>query len=362
MVITSVEASLLEFPFKNKIGSMPKFKVTATLLRIKDEELGVEGIAASHFVNADEGMVAFFKRWKKLLLKEDPFEIEALTNKFNDYTMRILIGIPQAVSLVNCALWDLIGKAVNQPVCKLLGLYQKKVKTYASMAYWMKPAEMIKMTNTAMDKGFKAIKIRLGQGLEKDEEILSVLRDNFPESKDLEIMADVNSGYPYKDTIKIARLCEMYDLEWLEEPIFSDDFESLARLRNEVSIPIAGGENNYGIFEFKNLLERDCYDIIQPDATRSGGISMVKKIGALAEAHGIDCTPHVFGTGLVQTANLQVIATLPTARYFEYGFYPDFFLLMKKGALEIENGEVIVPMEPGLGREFDEEAAIQFLR
>ena len=79
LVITDVEASLLEFPFKNKIGSMPKFKVTATLLRIKDDS-GIEGIAASHFVNADEAMVAFFKRWKKLLLKEDPFEIETLTN------------------------------------------------------------------------------------------------------------------------------------------------------------------------------------------------------------------------------------------------------------------------------------------
>ncbi|MHA1785914.1 MAG: mandelate racemase/muconate lactonizing enzyme family protein [Candidatus Helarchaeota archaeon] len=362
MVITNVEASLLEFPFKNKIGSMPKFKVTATLLRIKDDDLGVEGIAASHFVNADEGMVAFFKRWKKLLLKQDPLEIEALTSRFNDYTMRILIGIPQAVSLVNCALWDLIGKYMNQPVCKLIGLYQKRIKTYASMAYWMKPAEQVKMANTAIEKGFKAIKIRLGQGLEKDEEILKTLRDSFPTPKELEIMADVNSGYPFQDTIKIARMCEKFELEWLEEPVFSDDVDGLARLRSAVDIPIAGGENNYGIFEFKHLLEKKCYDIIQPDATRSGGISIVKKIGALAESFGIDCTPHVFGTGLVQAANLQVIATLPNARYFEYGFYPTFFLLMKEGDLEVQDGEVIVPMGPGLGREFDEEGAKQFLK
>ena len=230
------------------------------------------------------------------------------------------------------------------------------------MAYWMKPAEQVKMANTAIEKSFKAIKIRLGQGLEKDEEGLKALRDQFPSPKELEIMADVNSGYPFKDTLKLARMCEMYELEWLEEPVFSDDVEGLSNLRQNVNISIAGGENNYGIFEFKNLLDRECYDIIQPDATRSGGISAVKKIGALAEAHGIDCNPHVFGTGLVQTANLQVIAALPNAHYFEYGFYPTFFLLMKEGDLELQDGNVIVPMGPGLGREFDEEAAKQFLK
>ncbi|MHA1146135.1 MAG: mandelate racemase/muconate lactonizing enzyme family protein [Candidatus Helarchaeota archaeon] len=357
-MISEVKAELIEFPLKNKIGSMPKFKVTATILRIKNNE-GIEGVSASHFPNADEALVAFFKRWKKLLLKRDPFEIEAITADFNNYTQRILIGIPQAVSLVNCALWDLVGKIVNKPVCKLLGLFQKKVKTYASMPYWMKPEETIKMSNSAKDRGFDAIKVRLGESLQKDHAVLKILRDTFPSPNDLEIMADVNSGYPYQKTLKLARLATEFELEWLEEPLFSDDISGLARLRSSVDVPIAGGENNYGLFEFKNLLDHGCYDVVQPDATRSGGISMVKQIGTLAEAHGVRCIPHVFGTGLIQAANLQVIACLPNCQYFEYGYYPKFILLMKD-EIPVRDGYVDIPMNPGLGLELDETEVAKF--
>lgn len=360
MEITEVNPSLVTFPVKIKIGSMPKFKVSATILRIKCSE-GIEGTAAAHLINADEALVAFFTRWKKLLLKRDPFEIEALTAEFNNYTQRILSGIPQAVSLVNCALWDLVGKLKNQPVCKLIGLVQEKVKTYASMPYWMKVEETIKMANSALDRGFKAMKIRLGQGLDKDAAVLKALRETFPTPQDLEIMADVNSGYPYEETLKLAQICEKHELEWLEEPLFSDDLDGLVKLRKSVGVRIAGGENNYGVFEFKTLMERGCYDIVQPDATRSGGISEVKKIGALATDNNLDCTPHVFGTGLVQAANLQVIATLSNARYYEYGYYPRFILLLKD-ELPIKDGYVNIPMKPGLGMELDEAEVQKFVK
>ncbi|MHA1385989.1 MAG: mandelate racemase/muconate lactonizing enzyme family protein, partial [Candidatus Helarchaeota archaeon] len=240
MKITEIDSKWFELPVKIKIGAMPKFKITGTLLKLKTDE-GIEGIAAGHFVNSDEACSVFIKRWKKLILKRDPYDVEAITQDLNDYTYRILIGNPMGISLVNCALWDIIGKDLKKPIYQLIGAYQKKVKAYASMPYWMKPDETIKMANTALERNFKAMKIRLGQGLDKDESIIKAIADNFTPN-DLKVMVDVNSGYDLKTTLKLARLLEKYEhFLWLEEPVFSDEIDNLAELRSHVDISIAGG-------------------------------------------------------------------------------------------------------------------------
>ncbi|MFX0138773.1 MAG: mandelate racemase/muconate lactonizing enzyme family protein [Candidatus Hodarchaeota archaeon] len=363
MQITEIEANWFELPVKIKIGAMPKFKITGTLLKLKINE-GIEGVAAGHFVNSDEACAIFIRRWKKLILKRDPYDIEAITQDLINYTYRILIGNPIGISLVNCALWDIIGKSLGKPVHQVMGTYQRKVKAYASMPYWMKPEETVKMTQTALDeRNFKAIKIRLGQGLDKDKAVIKALTDNFSPTE-LEVMVDVNSGYDLKTTLKLARILESHDhFKWLEEPVFSDEIDNLAELRSQVDISIAGGENNFGIHEFQTLLQKGAYDIIQPDATRSGGISIVKKIASLAEANGKLCIPHVFGTGLVQAANLQVIGSLSNCPYFEFGFYPDFILFSKDGSYKLDSdGNVKIPDGPGLSFNLDEEEISKYIK
>lgn len=362
MIITEIESNWFELPVKIKIGAMPKFKITGTLLRLKTDE-GIEGISAGHYVNSDESCAIFIRRWKNLILKRDPFEIEKITQDLIDCTYRILIGNPMGISLVNCALWDIIGKSLNKPIHQLIGTYQKRVKAYASMPYWMKPEESVLMAKTAIERNFKAIKIRLGQGLEEDIAVIDALTDNFSYN-DIEIMVDVNSGYDFKTTLKLARILEDYDhFKWLEEPIFGDQLENLVELRSQVDISIAGGENNFGIYEFLNLLQASAYDIVQPDATRSGGISTVKKIGTLAEAYGKLCIPHVFGTGLVQAANLQVIGSLSNCPYFEYGFYPDFILFSKDGSYQLDSeGYIKIPDGPGLSFNLDENELLKYIK
>lgn len=350
MKITEVLPSWFEYPITIKIGAMPRFKITGTILRIKTDE-GIEGIAGTHFVNADKGLVAHIKGWEKILLKKDPLEIEKIWRNIYNTTNRISFGIGQSISVIDCALWDIKGKALGKPVYRLLGGYQDKVKAYASFPWWVNPKAIASFLDPALERGFKAVKVRIGKNLDWDERVLKTVRDLGGDG--LEIMADVNSGYNSRQALKIARVAEHLDLRWLEEPLPSDNLTGLAELRSKVNIDIAGGENDAFTWRFREILEKAAYDIIQPDVTRSGGITEVKKIAAIAESHGKFCINHIFGIGPIQYANLQLIGAVSNCPYMEYGFYPDEFL-MTTAPIEInKNGMAIIPSSPGLGFELD---------
>jgi L-alanine-DL-glutamate epimerase-like enolase superfamily enzyme len=352
MQITEIIPTWFEYPLTIKIGAMPKFKITGTILRIKTDE-GIEGIAGTHFVNADEALVTHIKRWGKMLLNNDPFDIERIWRDIYNTQNRILFGIPHAISVIDCALWDLKGKALGKPVYQLLGGYQHKVKAYASFPWWVNPVQLKGYIEPAMQRGFKAVKVRIGKDLEWDERVLKTVRDLG--GNELEIMADVNSGYSMREALKIARVAERLDLRWLEEPLPSDDLDSLSELRARVDVPIAGGENDSFTWRFREILEKAAYDIIQPDVTRSGGITEVKKIAALAESYGKTCNNHIFGVGLIQYANLQLIGAISNCPYMEYPFFPQEFLLTKAPIELDSDGNAVLPQTPGLGFELDEE-------
>ncbi len=351
MQITEISPSWFEYPLTIKIGAMPRFKITGTILRIKTDE-GIEGIAGTHFVNADKGLGAHIKGWEKILLKNDPLNIEKIWRDIYNTTNRISFGIPLSISVIDCALWDIKGKALGKPVYQLLGGFQHKVKAYASFPWWVNPKAIPSYLEPALERGFKAVKVRIGKDLDWDRRVLQTVRDIG--GNDLEIMADVNSGYSSQQALKTARVAEKLELRWLEEPLPSDDLTGLSELRKKVDIDIAGGENDAFSWRFRQILEEGAYDIIQPDVTRSGGITEVKKIAALAESHSKLCINHIFGVGPIQYANLQLIGAVPNCPYMEYGFYPDEFLLTTKPIEVDKDGMAILPKLPGLGFELDE--------
>ncbi|MFX1294435.1 MAG: mandelate racemase/muconate lactonizing enzyme family protein [Promethearchaeota archaeon] len=353
MKIIKVLPSWFEFPFTIKIGAMPRFKITGTILRIETDE-GIEGIAGTHFVNADKGLVAYIKGWEKILLKKDPFDIEKIWRDIYNTTNRIAFGLDTSISVIDCALWDIKGKILEKPVYQLLGGYQHKVKAYASFPWWVNPKAISNYLESTIERGFKAVKVRIGKDLDWDSRVLRTVRDLG--GNDLEIMADVNSAYSFRQALKIARIAEYLDLRWLEEPLPSDNLTGLSELRNKVDIEIAGGENDSFTWRYREILEKCAYDIIQPDVTRSGGITEVKKIAALAESYGRLCVNHIFGVGPIQYANLQLIGSIPNCPYMEYGFYPDEFLLTKKPIEVDKDGYAHLPDLPGLGFEIDEQA------
>ncbi|MFW9901688.1 MAG: mandelate racemase/muconate lactonizing enzyme family protein [Candidatus Thorarchaeota archaeon] len=346
MLITDVKTHLVQLDFSIKLGSMPRLKASGLYTQIITDE-GIDGWALSHWNLSNLAQKQFINdALSKLLIKRDPFMTDAIYDDIYHTTNRIMFGIPQATSVVMVALMDIIGKVTKQPIYKLLGGRKKKVKAYASLFRLYKPKAAVGAAQAAIEAGgFKAVKLRIGQGIKKDAELLKAVRDAFP---DIELMLDVNSAYTSViDALKIAKLCYKYDYTWLEEPLPSDNLNGLSKLRELSPIPIAGGENDMGIFRFEDILDKNCYDIVQPDVTRSGGYMEVKKIDALAEVKGVRCIPHIFGFGHILAANLHFIMA-SRCEFCEFPYYPEQFQMLEE-PIKVEKGFIYAIEKSGVG-------------
>ncbi len=298
MQITDVKTYILQLDFKIKIGSMPRLQASGLYTNIKTDE-GIDGWALSHWNLSNLAQKHFVdEALRKMVLKKDPFMVEEIFHELYQNSNRIMFGIAQATSAIQIACWDIIGKATKQPIYKLLGGRKREVKCYASMPRGYKPKAAVGAVASALKPelgGFKAVKLRIGNGVRKDEELIKEVRDAFP---DIDIMVDANSAYhSVNEALKVAEVCHKYGVEWLEEPIPTDNLAGLAKIREKSPVQIAGGENDMGIFRFEDILSKECFDIVQPDATRSGGFLQLKKIDAMAEVKGVRCIPHIFGFG-----------------------------------------------------------------
>lgn len=352
MKITDVQTHLLELNFKIRIGSMPAFKATGLYINIKTDS-DIEGWALSHWNLSNAAQKRFIDdALKRMLLRKDPFMVEQIYHDIYHSSNRIMFGIPHSTSGIEIALWDIIGKATGQPIHKLLGGMKKKVKCYASMPRAYKAKAAARVVETALDLGgFKAVKLRIGKSLKRDEKLIKTVRDHFSE---IDIMLDANSAYEnVNEAIKIAQICEKYNIMWLEEPIPSDNLNGLAKLRAESTVPIAGGENDMGIFRFEDILSKGSYDIIQPDVTRSGGFLQEKKIDAMAEVKGVRCIPHIFGFGHILASNLNFIMA-SRCEWCEFPFIPEEYQILEE-PIKVEKGYVKALERPGLGVEINQE-------
>ncbi len=351
MKITEIKTHLLELNFKIKIGSMPRFKATGLYINVKTDQ-GIDGWGLSHWNLSNAAQKQFIdEALGRLLLNEDPFMTEQIFHTIYHSSNRIMFGIPQATSAIQVALWDIIGKATGQPIYKLLGGMKEKVKVYASMPRGYRARAAAGVVEAAVDKGFKAVKLRIGNGLKKDEKLLKAVRESFPK---IDIMVDANSAYEDVWTaLDVARICDKYNVTWLEEPMPSDNLNGLARLRALSPVPIAGGENDMGTFRFQDILQNKTYDIIQPDVTRSGGYLQLKKIDAMAEVNAVQLIPHIFGFGHILASNLHFIMAT-RCPWCEFPFIPDEYQLLEE-PIQQEKGYIKALKKPGLGVEINRE-------
>lgn len=352
MQITDVKTYLLELDFKIKIGSMPRFKATGLYTNLITDE-GIDGWALSHWNLSNVAQKQFIdEALRRLVLKKDPFMVEEIFQNIYNNSNRIMFGIAQATSAIQIACWDIIGKTTKQPIYKLLGGRKQKIQAYASMPRGYKPKAAVGAVESALKPelgGFKAVKLRIGNGLKNDEALIREVRDHFPE---IDIMVDANSAYSsVNEALKIANVCAKHNLTWLEEPISTDNLNGLAKLREKSPIEIAGGENDFGIFRFEDILSRGSFDIIQPDVTRSGGYLQLKKIDAMAEVKGVRCIPHIFGFGHILAANLHLLMST-RCEWCEFPFIPDEYQLLEE-PIKCENGYVKALEKPGLGVEIN---------
>jgi L-rhamnonate dehydratase len=235
-----------------------------------------------------------------LLLGADPWDTEYLWQQMYRRTMAFgRKGVAMtAISAVDIALWDLLGKDAKQPVYRLLGGRTKdKIPVYASRLYSMPLDELRVEARKYKDEGYQAMKLRYGWGpldgavgMQKNIDLVRTVREVI--GYDTDLMTDAYMGWTLDYAKRMLPLLEPFNLRWLEEPVIPDDTRGYATLKRYGRVPIAGGEHEHTIFGFRELLEADALDYVQFDTNRVGGISQARKICALAESFQIPVVPH----------------------------------------------------------------------
>ena len=291
-----------------------------------------------------------------LVIGEDPFHIEKLWSKMQvaimGHGMTGIVG-GGAMTGIEMALWDIKGKALGQPVWNLLGgKIRDKVRIYAH-------AHEKEHARELLDRGYNAIKTG---GIKNCVESVEAIRKEVGPGIDL--MVDVH-GPPWlttRDAIALGRALEDYDLLFYEDPVAPENIDAIARVSEAVDIPIAAGERHAGIWSVKELIEREIIDVVQPDTGRAGGLSQMKKIAAMAEAHYCSMAPHDGSLGPVaEMAAVHLMATLPNFLILEHleDDVPQRYEVMI-GQPKIVDGHIIVPDTPGLGIDIVEEAIAKY--
>jgi L-alanine-DL-glutamate epimerase-like enolase superfamily enzyme len=306
---------------------------------------------------------------KARLAGADPFDIERLAGPLRYYG-----GTPRTVSGVEIALWDLIGKAAGQPLYKLWGAAKDRVPAYASMIQLSTPEERVRMAVQLKSQGWKAIKLRAHyQTLKEDVRLVEAVRKAVGD--EMEIMVDANQAqsfgtwqpgvmWDFRRAVDAARELERLNCYWLEEPRLRYAFDELAELNRLVEIPIAGGENNRGVHEYRWMLERNVFDILQPDIMVADGVTGFREIGELAKAHHKSVIPHHGGGNLGTIAQLHAIASWPHAPWIEIlhdppvAAYTNGFAIFENPPLVDREGYLNLPQGPGLGVTINKELIV----
>ncbi len=305
-----------------------------------------------------------------LYLGENALEPERVSEKLHQHTFWLGRGgsITHAISGIDIALWDLLGQATGQPVGRLLGgCYRERVRPYASLLM-AEPEPLTERLHAIKEQGFRAFKIGWGpfgrESVRLDEAIVRAAREAVGDEALLMVDAGASDAYwgqGYKWALRTAGMLADYDVAWFEEPLSPDALEDFVALRRAAPVPIAGGEVLTRRQSFQPWLAAGAFDIVQPDVTKVGGISEERRIGWMAQEHGVRFVPHGWNTAIGLAADLQLASAFPGTDLVEYiagSPYVDD-LVTTPWRLDAE-GMLSIPDGPGLGIELDPEAVARY--
>lgn len=263
-----------------------------------------------------------------------------------------------AISGIDMALWDILGKSLGVPVWRLLGgRRHERMPAYASGG-WAPADRIAEELKSFVDRGdFKAVKMRVGSGdgtLDHSIRRVRAAREGLPD--DVDIMCDAHGTWTVPEAKRFCREVASCNIGWLEEPVTADDKRGQAEIRATTDIPIASGESEFTRFDFRDLIELRAVDILQPDLSIAAGITEAMRIEALASAHQLRFAPHLWGGALTFASGLHVAAVASTGFLLEYslGANPMLHELAVEDFPVVE-GHVEIPDRPGLGVTIDEE-------
>ena len=326
-----------------------------------------EGVTGWGSVFTTEDLVrAALSVLRPLVIGENALEPERVSEKLHQNTFWLGRGgsVTHTISGIDIALWDILGKATGQPVGRLLGgCYRDRVRPYASLLM-RRPECMADELLPLKAQGFRAFKIGWGpfgrERFEVDEAIVCASREAI--GSDCQLMVDAGASdafWPrdYKWALRAASMLAEYDVTWFEEPLVPDALEDYIALRRAAMVPISGGEVLTRRQSFEPWIQRGAFDIVQPDATKVGGLSEQRRIGWMAEAHGVRLIPHGWNTAVGLAADLQTAAAFARTDMVEYLTGSPFVDELVVGGWRLDSeGMLEIPRKPGLGIEIELEA------
>ena len=359
MKVTQVTTRILQTPADNPlVVGLPEPDDTRAFVTLElGTDDGIVGIGLTFFGGPlTDALREAVEALSALVVGENPLRVEAIVSK-----LRLVASsagpsgiFTLALSAIDMALWDIKGKALDQPLCTLLGGYRDRAPTYASGAL-MRPHPMDYLAEAGprlVDMGFKQMKMQLGAEptVGREVERVRVMRNGIGD--DIDLMCDINQLWNVNQAIEIGRRVEPYHLFWLEDVVAHDDYQGLARVADALTTPIAAGEYHYGIRPFRHMLESRSIDIVMIDLVRVGGITQWMKVAGMAEAFNVPVVSH-----LIAEIHVHLIAAIPNGLTVEY---MPWTLRLFEETPAIEDGQIVVPERPGLGLQFDAEAIKQY--
>jgi galactonate dehydratase len=330
---------------------------------------GLIGVGEVRMLNHTDALIGYFaEAVPNHVLGSDPFNVEDLVHRMfrNDYARAGEIAM-SAISTVEMACWDIIGKALGQPVYRLLGgAVRDSIKAYANGWYTVErtPEEFHAAAKRVLARGYRALKLDpFGAGvyeLDRPEQLRSIalveaVRDAV--GPDVDILVEMHGRFNPATAIDIARQLEPFHPGWVEEPVPPENLAALKKAAEQIRIPVATGERIHTRHEYRELFELQAADIIQPDITHFGGILETKKLAAWADACYVLVAPHNVGGPVSTAANLHLAACTTNFKIQEHfnDFAEDFVKGAAPGNPEVVDGYFALPSGPGLGVVLDHE-------
>jgi D-galactarolactone cycloisomerase len=373
-VKTHVLSAPIDEPFAFSMGWVTR-RATMIVEIITDEGVTGWGESLCHGLQPPEiAETIVLSALKPIILGCDPFDVDVLWERMYNLTRPFgqKGAVLNAISAVDIAIWDCLGRALNTPVCKLLGgAYRTEIQPYATGFYRINgkryPEDAIAEARKHLANGFTAMKLKTGFGVEEDIEYILGVREGIGDGAKL--MVDANQAYNVSSARRILMAIEKANIHWFEEPISPEDIQGYREIKDLTTVYLAAGESEFSKFGFRDWVSTRAVDILQPDLCSAGGFTECRKISALAQAWHLSVNPHVWGSGIGLAASLQFIATIPPTPLalkpiepmleYDQSSHP-FRQDLIFNSINMEQGMVKVPSAPGIGVEINRDVIEQY--
>jgi D-galactarolactone cycloisomerase len=343
-----------------RLGIGRAVKRDAVLVKVETED-GITGWGEAHHGRCPGAIAKLIDTTiSELVVGMDAVDVVGVWQRV--YQMQLTshgMGYAAAMALsgIDLALWDIRAKAAGWPLYKLLGGASKPIRAYAGgiSLGWQEPSSLAEEAAGYISKGYRAIKLRVGDNPRIDVARATAVRKSVGD--EIEILVDANTGYKLDDVRRVMPAYEELQIGWLEEPFPAQDHRSYQMAAKLGSVPLAAGENHFTRFEFTRLIEDRAVSFVQPDLSKTGGITETIRIAAMAYAWKLSFNPHTSATGINMAATINVLAAVDEPGYFEGDVAKHNPFRDEVGGVPYvldANGCVKPSEKPGLGIEVDE--------